>query len=339
MLASAYCSSIMFSLIGSHDSIQSLYLNEFESDSEDGDYVPSDYDVDEAGEATPMTIVRAYEWECFDPNNEEIQFHCPHDVTAGHSLTAVKREKIYDDEDNGLVSSPEDDDSSDEPPPEKRGRVEYTEDEERRIEEWRKQSDSKMDLCVKFHDLIATKKLPREVKVEYMDIEANRSTKAYKYRAAMREFINRMMQQGNVSSRATAEPDTLGGVPPHEKDLFADDVDEEDSARGELSVQISRLRRADILVDKLIAQAKMQQADDRRDRAIEKLIKTQEAAFDARYAAIRLYKFRKTADGSDAGANSYRASAADVGRHIESLIADAKLVYACKPSLPLKERR
>ena len=61
----------MFSLIGSNDSIQSLYLNEIESDSEDGDYVPSDYDVDEAGEATPTTIVRAYEWECFDQNNED----------------------------------------------------------------------------------------------------------------------------------------------------------------------------------------------------------------------------------------------------------------------------
>ena len=123
------------------------------------------------------------------------------------------------------------------------------------------------------------------------------------------------------------------GVPPHEENLFAADVDAIDDARTELNVQLMQLHKTDTLVDKLLEKATDQRPNSRLERAVAELLQSQDAAQDVAHQANKLYKFKKNKDGSSATVNDLKVAATEVQDQINIMLADTKAVRAQMPKV------
>ena len=100
------------------------------------------------------------------------------------------------------------------------------------------------------------------------------------------------------------------------------------------------MNKTDTLVDKLLLKAQDAQKEDtapnKRDndrfvRAIAELVETQDQAQDVSHKANKLYKFKRTKDGTDATVLDFKTMAAEVREQVTLLLADTKQVRTQMP--------
>ena len=92
-----------------------------------------------------------------------------------------------------------------------------------------------------------------------------------------------------------------------------------------------RLRKADIVVDKLVTQAKKAIASIQLEWAIGNVIRTQVVAMDTLHKAQKCIAFKKAPDGSYMSSCQYRMVTADVHLCINRVLADANFMRSCIP--------
>ena len=145
-----------------------------------------------------------------------------------------------------------------------------------------------------------------------------------------------------------AEPTSSGGgssnmdeaacsriaTPVKEESFFADDVDDYDSARAQLSDQMHLINRAIKGVDKLIDLARVAPASASLEQAIIKLKGAMDSARAVAHVGMKLHQLKTAPDGSLAGVAQYLSVTAGVRHRLWLLLAYSGAVRSLLPQNP-----